>query len=70
MCKKKFYAVSREKYIGIFDNWEQCSQATLGYSGNKYKSFKTIKEAQQYIYDDIGVWIEANKLNIRIWMYY
>lgn len=46
MSKKKFYVVWEGRKKGIFDNWEDCKQAVFGFNGAKYKSFTSIKEAQ------------------------
>lgn len=53
--KKKYYAVKNGRNIGIYDNWEECKKQVNGFKGAKYKSFSTLKEAKNYIYDlDMG----------------
>lgn len=49
MAKKKYYAVRKGLKIGIFETWPECQAATTGYSNAEFKSFSSIKEAQDYI---------------------
>lgn len=46
---KKYYAVRKGRKTGIFDNWSICEQQIKGFSGAEYKSFKTLKDAQDYM---------------------
>ena len=39
----KFYAVKEGRNIGIFESWIDCKKQVDGYSGAKYKSFKSRK---------------------------
>lgn len=48
----KFYAVKEGRNIGIFMSWDECKKQIDGYSGAKYKSFKSIQEATAYIDGD------------------
>lgn len=45
----KFYAVKNGKNIGIYDTWDECKSQVYGYPGAVYKSFKTLKEADEYM---------------------
>ena len=45
----KYYAVARGKQIGIYRSWDEAKPLVNGFAGAKYKSFKTLKEAQEYI---------------------
>jgi len=47
---KKIYAVKKGKKTGIFYDWEEVKELILGYSGAEYKGFKTVKEAEEYMY--------------------
>lgn len=49
MAAKKIYAVKKGQKTGIFETWEACKEAVDGYSGAEYKSFKTQKEALEYL---------------------
>lgn len=46
---KKYYAVAKGRNIGIFDNWNDAKKSIDKYSGAVYKSFTTIKEAQEFL---------------------
>lgn len=43
--KRKFYVVWEGREPGIYDNWEDCQEQIDGYSGAKYKSFRSQEEA-------------------------
>lgn len=45
----KYYAVKQGKKIGIFRTWSECQKQIKGYSGAQFKSFKTLKEAQDFL---------------------
>lgn len=46
---EKFYAVKIGRTVGIYNTWEECKAQVEGYSGSEYKSFKTEKEATEYL---------------------
>jgi ribonuclease HI/viroplasmin and RNaseH domain-containing protein len=46
---KKFYAVIKGFRTGIFHTWEECKKNVHGFSGAKYKSFKTEALANEYV---------------------
>ena len=43
---KKYYVVWKGKETGIFSDWDSCNKQVSGFPGAKYKSFKTLKEAE------------------------
>ncbi|MCW8996932.1 MAG: ribonuclease H family protein [Psychromonas sp.] len=43
---KKYYVVWQGRETGIFDDWESCKIQIDRFAGAKYKSFKTLAEAQ------------------------
>lgn len=45
----KYYAVANGHQTGIFRSWNEVRPLVNGYHGAKYKSFKTLPEAQNYI---------------------
>lgn len=45
----KYYAVRKGKVAGIYRSWDDCKKQITGVSGAVYKSFKTQKEAEDYI---------------------
>ncbi len=48
MAKKtKYYVVWNGITPGIYDNWEKCKLQTQGFPDAKYKSFKTLEEAEE-----------------------
>lgn len=47
----KFYAVKEGRSTGIYGSWEECKKQIDGYSGAKYKSFKSMQEATAYLND-------------------
>lgn len=49
MPPKKVYAVRKGLETGLFQTWAQCQKQVIGFSGAEYKSFKTLKEAEDYL---------------------
>lgn len=45
----KYYAVRKGRKVGIYYSWEYCKAQIEGYKGAEYKSFKTEKEAQDFL---------------------
>lgn len=45
----KFYAVKVGRQTGVFYSWSECEAQVKGYPGAQYKSFKTEKEALEYL---------------------
>lgn len=45
--KKKWYVVWEGQNPGIYATWAECERQIKGYSGARYKSFKTRAEAQE-----------------------
>ena len=45
----KYYAVKSGRKEGIFLTWAECEAQVKGFSGGKYKSFKTMEEAESYL---------------------
>ncbi len=45
--KPKFYVVWEGVQPGIYDNWKECERQTKGVEAAKFKSFDTIKEANE-----------------------
>jgi ribonuclease HI len=43
---KKYYVVWQGRKTGVFTTWEECQQQIHQFSGAKYKSFPTKKEAE------------------------
>ena len=49
MSKNLFYAVKVGRKIGVFKTWEEASVQVKSYSGAQHKSFRSFKEAQEYL---------------------
>ncbi|MCR4779162.1 MAG: ribonuclease H family protein [Lachnospiraceae bacterium] len=45
----KFYAVRNGRKSGIYKTWDECKEQVDGFAGARYKSFKTLKEAQDFL---------------------
>lgn len=48
----KYYAVRVGARTGVFMSWEECQKAVDGFSGAKFKKFRSLEEAERFIYDD------------------
>ncbi len=46
---KKYYAVKNGHVPGVYETWDECKKQVEGYSGATYKSFATLKEAEEFI---------------------
>lgn len=46
----KYYAVKAGSKPGIYTTWAECEPLVKGFPNAVYKSFKTLEEAQDYIY--------------------
>ena len=44
--KKKFYVIWEGLETGIFTTWKECQRLIKGYAGAKYKSFESLKAAE------------------------
>ena len=44
----KYYAVRKGRNPGIFSTWLECSKSITGFKGAEFKSFKSLKEAQDF----------------------
>jgi len=44
-----FYAVKSGRQCGIYRTWEECKKKVIGYSGAKFKKFKTKNEALAFM---------------------
>lgn len=49
MVGKKIYAVKRGKKTGVFKTWEECRDSVEGYPKAEYKSFASVREAEDYL---------------------
>jgi len=58
---KKYYVVWEGHETGIFGNWADCQRMTKNFSGARYKSFKTLAEAEEAFDGDSRSFIGQNK---------
>lgn len=47
MAKQKYYVVWNGAEDGVYTSWDACQKAVIGFSGAKYKAFKTEEEAEE-----------------------
>ena len=52
MAKNNFYGVKEGREIGVYPSWDEAKKHIEGYSGAKYKGFKTEEEAHAFVYGD------------------
>lgn len=55
----KFYAVKSGRQPGIYHTWNDCERQVKGFQGARYKSFKTLEDAQKFI----GTSLDGTKSN-------
>lgn len=55
----KFYAVKSGRKPGIYRTWNECEKQVKGFQGARFKSFKTLQDAQNFI----GTIVEQKKTN-------
>ena len=58
---KKYYVVWEGNETGIFDSWNKCQLAVKGYPNAKYKSFKTLVEAESAYHGNFSEHIASGK---------
>ena len=49
--KKKYYAVWKGHYTGVFESWEDCKAQITNYQGAIYKSFDSFDAAKNALKD-------------------
>lgn len=47
MAKQKFYVVWIGRKPGVYNDWDECNAQVNGFSGAKFKSFKTLRLAKE-----------------------
>lgn len=45
----KYYAVRKGNKTGIFTSWDECKEATAHFSNAEFKSFNTLKDADDFM---------------------
>lgn len=59
--KKKYYVVWEGHNPGIYDSWAECQKQIKNYPAAKYKSFKSLEEAEGAFHGNFGDFIGQNK---------
>lgn len=47
--QKDYYAVAKGRTVGIFYTWTDCEKQVKGFKNGKFKNFKNLKDAQEFI---------------------
>lgn len=50
--KSKILCCKKGAQIGVFESWDECREATSGFSGPDFKGFSTLVEATAYLTDE------------------
>ncbi len=61
----KYYAVRKGNLPGIYTEWEEVKPLVTGFPGAEYKSFKTHKEAEIYLYGENQLINAANDEHLK-----
>lgn len=62
----KYYAVKNGREVGIFNSWDECKKQVEGFSNAQYKSFKSLEDANTYLYGLGGE--EGGETNIKAYV--
>ena len=46
----KYYGVRIGRNPGIYTDWNDCKNSVTGFKGAQFKGFKTLKEAEDYVF--------------------
>lgn len=46
----KYYGVRIGRNPGIYTDWNECKKSVTGFKGAEFKGFKTLKEAEDYVF--------------------
>jgi ribonuclease HI len=57
-----YYVVKIGRQPGIYESWTEAEKHVTGYSGAKYKSFKTLSEAEAWLSDTKPIIVNQNPL--------
>ena len=63
--KQKYYTVWEGVNPGVYNSWKECEKQIKGYEGAKFKSFETIKEAQDAFMSSCWEYIGKNAVNTK-----
>ncbi|NLI72776.1 MAG: ribonuclease H [Bacteroidales bacterium] len=57
--KRKYYTVWEGREPGVYDSWRECERQVKGFDGAKYKSFESLKEAEDAFLDSWKKFIKS-----------
>jgi ribonuclease HI len=60
--KLKYYVVWEGHKKGIYNSWEECKEQINNFKGAKYKSFLSLKDANNALSKDYKIYISKSKL--------
>lgn len=60
MAKRKFYVVWEGHIPGIYESWPEAQRQVVGFEGARYKSFKSLKEADDAYFGNSSDYIGKN----------
>jgi len=60
--KLKYYVVWEGHKKGIYNSWEECKEQINNFKGAKYKSFLSLKDANDALSKDYKIYISKSKL--------
>ncbi|MBP1663600.1 MAG: ribonuclease [Bacteroidetes bacterium] len=63
--KQKYYTVWEGVNPGVYNSWKECEKQIKGYEGAKFKSFETLKEAQDAFMSSCWEYIGKNAVNTK-----
>ena len=66
--KKKYYTVWEGREPGVYSTWKECEKQVKGFEGAKFKSFESLKEANEAFLSNPGVFLkkkEANRIDYK-----
>ncbi|HZW69160.1 MAG TPA: ribonuclease H family protein [Pseudogracilibacillus sp.] len=61
MAKQKYYVVWKGRNTGIYNSWNECKAETEGFPGALFKSFPTLKEAEEAFIKGSAVHMKQEK---------
>lgn len=63
---KKCYAIKKGYRTGIVNTWDECKQATAGFSGAEYRGFNSFEEAEEYLHGNATAFDKNTGGRVRI----
>jgi ribonuclease HI len=62
LLRMSFYAVAKGRNVGVFNTWAECERNVKQFKDAKYKKFKTLNEASEFVKTfSTGTCVESKK---------